>query len=307
MVTNATLEVIFWSDTNARTLLPAVVAMGLFSLWMRKVLLHKTAPVKNIPFLVLTVILLVLEFIKQGIEISHGYEGYYAIPLHFSSLFLFLYPLAHFTHGRFSEAMKGIAGVASGMSALFLILFPMDVIGNSAEGFFTSFAAFHTVFYHYALVLYFFLFVLLEIHVPDPKKDLKRLLITITAYTAVAAPISNLLKTNYNSFYTCGFEPAEIVRQQLAASWGLFPTQLLYTFIMYSAILFFGILLSKAYVAMAKGLIWWSAKPRSLPHLHWRPEVIKKFIISGSFDPCRIDPAYELSPCYFFSSRFIKL
>jgi small-conductance mechanosensitive channel len=302
-----TLDAIFWSETNVRTLLPAVLAMALFSLWMRNLLLHKPDRIQRIPFLVLTILLLILEVIKQAVEISHGYIGYYAVPLHFSSIFLYLYPLAHFTKGRFSRRMEGIAGLASGMSGLFLILFPMVVIGDSAGGFFQSFGSFHTVVYHYALVLYFFLFITLERHVPDWKTDLKGLFLVITIYTAIAAPAANILKTNFNSYYTCGFGPAEILRQQFVSMWGLWPTQIIYTLIMYAATLFFGFVIFEGFTLAAKGMTAWSSKPRRLPRWHWRPETDRKIIISASFDPCRIDPVYELSPCCFFSSRFIKL
>ncbi len=242
---------IFWSATNVKTLIPSVVAMILFSLWMRRLLLAKSDRIRNIPFLVIAITILVLEVFKQVLAIREGYSSYYPLPLHFSSLYLYLYPLAHFTSGRFARKMRIVSVGCSAMTAIGILVFPMTVFGNSAEAFFRDFGAFHTITYHYLLVLYFFLFIALDMHKPVTKPDLKAILIGVSLYTAIAAPISNLLKTNFNSFYSCGFPPLEAIRVSLIVTEGFAFGQMVYLIIMYLAMLVDGCI---AY-GMYRGLI----------------------------------------------------
>ncbi len=258
---------IFWSATNVKTLLPSVLAMILFSLWMRKLLLHRSDRVRNIPFILIAVMLLVLEVFKQIRAIQSGYTDYYPLPLHFSSLYLYLYPLAHFTKGRFAQKMRIIAVGCSAMTAIGILVFPMTVFGDSASSFFRDFGAFHTITYHYALVLYFLLFIALDMHKPALRQDLKPILIAVSIYTAIAAPISNLLRTNFNSFYTCGFPPLEAIRVSLIATEGFVYGQMVYLVIMYGAMLIDGCLsylMYRGLLQLVNGLFP-SVRPRVMP------------------------------------------
>jgi len=136
-----------------------------------------------------------------------------------------------------------------------LLFNPQDVIGDHILGFFTSFGDFHNVFYHFALLLYAMLFILLEMHIPEPKKDLKHLYITLAIYAVIAGIAANVLQTNYNSFYTSGFPPIEALRQHYVALWGFVPTQIVYVFLVLLSMIFWGSMVYTLYFFLAKLLI----------------------------------------------------
>ncbi|OHE41779.1 MAG: hypothetical protein A2Y16_03360 [Tenericutes bacterium GWF2_57_13] len=211
--------------------------MIVFALFLRLVIGAKETRIRNIPFVVIAASLVFLELIKQYRDFVPGPYGLYSIPLHFSSVFLLLFPLAHFTSGAFSRTMRPIAGIASGMTTIGMLFFPMTVFGDAANGYFTDFGSFHTVTYHYAIVLYFILFVALEMHEPETKKDALRLFTMITIYAAIAGPLANIIEVNFMSFLFCSFPPIEAVRLALGEAIGPFFAQSLYVLFMYLAIL----------------------------------------------------------------------
>lgn|GEM_PF-2079781 len=246
---NSDFEGLLWSATNVRTLIPATILMALFAFFLRRVLKGRGATVKNIPFVVLAVLMLALEVIKQAKTIAGGY-GAYALPLHFSSVYLFLYPLAHFTRGKFSNTMKSAAAAMSAMSAQGTWLFPMTVFGNAAESYFTDFGAFHTITYHYLIILYLFLFIALADRRPVWRRDAKILFVAITVFSAIAGPAANFLQANYTSFLFNSFPPVEAMRLGLVDAWGLVPAQIVYVLFMYAAILVTGMIAFGLWVAL---------------------------------------------------------
>ncbi|MFH0993370.1 MAG: hypothetical protein V1761_03365, partial [bacterium] len=80
---------------------------------------------------------------------------------------------------------------------------------------------------------------------------LKAILIAVSIYVAITAPASNLLKTNFNSFYTCGFPPLEAFRVSLIATEGFAYGQMVYLLIMYGAMLVDGCLAYLMYRGLA--------------------------------------------------------
>jgi hypothetical protein len=229
-------EGLLWSTTNLRTLLPATIVMAVFAFLLGRLLRGRNERIRNIPFVVIAVAFLVLEAVKQYREIRTGYSTY-SLPFHFSSVYLLVYPLAHFTRGRFSSAMKSVAAGMSAMTAQGTLLFPMTVFGNNAESFFTDFGAFHTITYHYAVVLYLFLFIALADYHPTWRRDARILILAITAFSVVSGPLANILDTNFTSFLYCSFPPVEAVRLNLVDLLGRIPTQILYGIFMYLMIL----------------------------------------------------------------------
>ena len=246
---------VFWSEGNAQTVPFVFLALLLVSLLLRGFLLRKNEKIRNLPFLLITITLVSLEIVKQIREHSFGSISLRAIPLYYSSIFLYIFPVANFSWGRFSRFMKGIAGTTSTIAGYFLLLNPHDVIGEHTAAFFTSFPDFHTVFYHYALLFYALLFLLLEVHVPEPKKDLKRLYATLAIYSVIGGIAANVLQTNYNSFYTSGFPPIEALRQQYVALWGFVPTQVVYVFLVFVSMIGFGTVSYLIYVLLTKLLV----------------------------------------------------
>jgi hypothetical protein len=248
---NRVITFVFWSETNAKTVPFVFLGMLIFCLGVRRLLLHKSEKIRNIPFMLIALTIVFLELWKQSI-FQGASINFYAIPLWYSSIFLYIYPVANFTWGKFGRMMKGIAGTTSIIAGSFLLFNPQDVIGDHILGFFDSFGDFHNVFYHFALLLYAMLFILLEMHVPEPKKDLKRLYITLGIYTIIAGIAANVLQTNYNSFYTSGFPPIEALRQQCVALWGFVPTQIVYDFLVFMSMIFWGSMVYILYFLLSK-------------------------------------------------------
>lgn len=252
---NMVVTFVFWSETNAKTVPFIFFAMLIFCIGIRRLLLNKSRLVQNIPFVLITITIVTLEIVKQAREFQGGYPGLRAIPLWYSSIFLYIYPVANFTWGKFGRMMKGIAGTTSIIAGSFLLFNPQDIIGDHITAFFVSFPEFHNVFYHFALLLYAMLFILLEMHVPEPKIDLKHLYITLAVYTVIAGIAANVLQTNYNSFYTSGFPPIEALRQHYVALWGFVPTQIVYDFLVFLSMIFWGSIVYILYFFLAKLLM----------------------------------------------------
>lgn len=238
----SSLDDLFWSEINADTLLPAAFVMALFALLLRRLIGKKDDRVRNLPFRIITVVLVLLEILKQIRDLSSGTYSFWSLPLHFSSLGLYLFPFAHFGKGRAVPFFRSAAGTVTAMSSIGTFLFPMTIFGNSAAAYFRDFGAFHTITYHYALILYAFLFLALRIEAPERKKDLKALFLTLAAFCLVAAPAANLLGVNFTSFLSCDFPPVEAMRNFLRTALGTGIGQTLYVLFMVVAIYVHGIL-----------------------------------------------------------------
>lgn len=238
----SSLDDLFWSEINAGTLLPAAFGMALFALLLRRWIGSKDDRLKNLPFRIITVCLWVLEILKQIRDISSGTYSLWSLPLHFSSLALYLFPFAHFGKGRAVPFFRSAAGSVTAMSSIGTFLFPMTIFGNSAAAYFRDFGAFHTITYHYALILYVFLFLALRIEAPERKKDVTALFTTLAAFCLVAAPAANLLGVNFTSFLSCDFGPVEAMRNFLRTALGAGVGQTLYVLFMAVAIYVHGTL-----------------------------------------------------------------
>ena len=95
-----------------------LVIIGI-SVALRCVLKNKSEKAKQIPFFVITIILLVLEVIKQVLAMQGGYSiG--ALPMHFCSTYFVWFSLANFTKGKLRTAMQTVAFVAT---IYFVLLF----------------------------------------------------------------------------------------------------------------------------------------------------------------------------------------
>jgi len=234
---STSLDGLFWSETNLKTLIPATIVMAAFALLLRKLIGAKSDRVRNVPFRILAVALVVLELVKQWRDASEGAYSLWSIPLHFSSIYLFLFPVTHFSRGAFALAMRPATAVAAGMTTIGTLFFPMTVFANAADGYFTDFGSFHTITYHYAIILYFFLFIALGLHEPHTRKDAVSIWRLVTIYALVAAPVANAIGVNFMSFVYSSFPPLEAARLILREAIGVVPAQILYVGVMYLGML----------------------------------------------------------------------
>ena len=222
---------VLWTENHIRTLLPALILMVIVSLVLRKTLGGKSRKIRLIPFQILTVIILVLEVLKQVLSFAQGYDLYH-IPLHYCSLAIFTMPLLAFYNGKAAKWLHAIATAICAAIFLLTAIYP-DLIygGQCVDGYFTSFWDFHTVTFHNVVMFAFLLIPALDLAVEPPKAAWKTLAVFIAAYSAVAAPISQLLQTNYNNFYQCNIAPLESVRQAVQAAMGQTVAQIIYVLI----------------------------------------------------------------------------
>lgn len=219
-----------WSVWHAKTLLPAFAVMILLTVALRAWLKNKSYKVRMIPVQVVAVLLLILEIGKQAVSLSRGYDLYH-LPFHFCSLFIFMLPIAAFYTGKHKNTICGITASLC-MSVLILILiYPCLIYGAwDIENFFGNYMAMHTVVFHNLVMLAALLFPALELHTPN-KTETKPVALFMVCFCVVSATMAQLLKTNFNNFYTCNIPPLEVVRQAVEAACGPIPAMLLYVVI----------------------------------------------------------------------------
>ena len=160
-----------------------------------------------IPIQIIAVIIIVIEIIKQVQSLVEGYDLYF-IPLHFCSLFIFFIPLFAFYKGKGKEYIRSFAVIASAMMSVFLLVYP-DLIYSAGNvlNMGKEFLSFHTVVFHNLVLFAFVLIIALKLYNFNAKRDIKVILIGFSIYCVVAASMAQILKTNYNNFYTCNIGP----------------------------------------------------------------------------------------------------
>lgn len=220
-----------WTYEHAVTLLPAVVVFALISFGLRVLLKNKSRAVRMIPVQVIAVILLLLEAGKQGLSFKYGYDLYH-IPLHFCSLFLYVIPAFAFYKGKYSRTVGTIAATLCSSVFLLMMIYPNLIYGDfNIRAFFTDFFSFHTVVFHNLVVLLLFLILALDLYTPEKGKEVWAPAAFMLCYSAIAAPLAQILRTNYNNFYSCNIPPLESLRMLVQNGLGYWPAQIMYVLI----------------------------------------------------------------------------
>ncbi len=211
-----------WSNSE-KIVLPIALIIVLVAAFLISFLLRKRdEKIKRIPLMILTVITLVLEIVKQILGIINGYN-LWNIPLHFCSLFLYFYPLASFFKGKVREFGSTMCIVSA---TLFLLLFytnPSSIISSSCDNIFESFSTFHTFIYHHIILLFYFLLIFSQLYRPSTRDYIYNL-IGIGGYALVAIPTAHLLNVNFCSLLKSVIPFMETLRLNAG--------QVVYTFVM---------------------------------------------------------------------------
>lgn len=196
-----------YTKTHAITLLPTFAVMILAAILIARFLGNKEEKYRMIPIQIIAVIIIVIEIIKQVQSLVEGYDLYF-IPLHFCSLFIFFIPLFAFYKGKGKEYIRSFAVIASAMMSVFLLVYP-DLIYSAGNvlNMGKEFLSFHTVVFHNLVLFAFVLIIALKLYNFNAKRDIKVILIGFSIYCVVAASMAQILKTNYNNFYTCNIGP----------------------------------------------------------------------------------------------------
>lgn len=217
-----------WTKEHAMTLLPAIAVMLVIAAILRKVLGNKSLTVRMIPFQVLAGILFLIEIGKQICSLRGGYDLYH-LPFHFCSLFIFMLPLMALYRGKHQQALRTVTVSICTATTLLMLIYPCLIYGAADITNFTgNYLAFHTVVFHNIVVFEMILCLALDLWQPAQRGSLKTLTWFMVGFCAVSATMAQLLKTNYNNFYTCNVPPLEALRLNIQGSLSYVPTQILY-------------------------------------------------------------------------------
>ena len=220
-----------WSSEHIKTLLPALAAMLVLVAVLRFALGNKTHRIRMIPIQVIACLLLLLEVGKQVVSALRGYDLYH-LPFHFCSLFIFMLPIMAFYKGKHKQTVYAITAALCMSVCVLMLIYPALIYGAwDIRNFFGNYMAFHTVVFHNLVMLAALLIPALKLHEPAPKGEVKAVSLFVLGFCTVSATMAQLLKTNYNNFYTCNIPPLETVRQAVEAACGKLSAMLLYVVI----------------------------------------------------------------------------
>ena len=217
-----------WSSAHAKTLIPTTLIMLAIAVILRLTIGKKDMRIRMIPFQILACLLFLIEIGKQVYSYTHGYDLYH-LPFHFCSLFIFMLPLMAFYRGKYEGTVRAITSAITTSMFLLLMIYPCLIYGaGNIEQFFTGYLDFHTVAFHNIVVFEFILIIALQLHEPQPKGEIKAILLFTTGFCVISATMAQLLETNFANYYQCNIPPLEQLRLSIQASLGYWPTQLLY-------------------------------------------------------------------------------
>lgn len=196
-----------WTLTHVVTLIPTLIVFVLIAFFLRIWLLKLDENKRMIPIHIITVLILVLEIIKQIRSLINGYD-LSKLPLYYCSLFLFLYPMSSLCKGKNKYSVR-ILTMVSGLALFGVTLVMPDVIYSEGaiQNMFADFDDFHTVVFHNLVLLGTLLFLSLELYKISIKRDFVVLIIFYLTYCVIVPPISILSGENFNQFTynTVGF------------------------------------------------------------------------------------------------------
>ena len=191
-----------YSKTDLIILLPSLALFIILSIALRFILKNKSERVKNIPFIIISAILVILEIIKQIINFTSEEINLFSLPFHYCSLFVYFFPLAHFTKGKVKDFFTPVAFITALAMSIVFYFCPRGIIGDSTNLMFEEFLPFHSVTFHLLVIFYTILYIALNLYTPT-KKGTLNLIITMLIYCAIAIPLAHVLQTNYCNFLEC--------------------------------------------------------------------------------------------------------
>ena len=160
----------------------------------------KSYKIKTIPFLIITIIILVAEVVKQVRAFNTGYV-LWSIPLHFCSTFLIWFSIASFGKNKLSKIGFKIALVAGIPLLISLLINPTSIITTATDNLTISWINFenlHTFYYHFTVLLFLALQITLKMPFPT-LKDLKIVAIPFFSWMVTASIVANLINVNFSN------------------------------------------------------------------------------------------------------------
>ena len=250
-----------WTPEHAKTLPPAVLAMLILCIILRLTLGKREKRIRMIPMQILTVILLVLEVGKQAISLYKGYDLYH-IPLHFCSLFLFVFPAMCFYRGKHENLVGGVSAGLCAATAGLTLIYPSLIYGSwDIDAYFTDYFSFHTVTFHNLVILACMLIISLQLHTPEKKGEPKASCLFLAVFCSIAAIVSQLLQTNYAGFFQCNVPFFENLRLSMQPILGYAVTQIIYVIALMAVHMLFVLAFYWIYRGLRKLLAFQNATP----------------------------------------------
>ncbi len=185
-----------WSSTDVIFLPVALAIIIVITLVLHFTLQDKSKSIRKIPLHIITGIILALEVAKQIYYIIIGYD-YWAIPLHFCSLFLYAFPLMLWAKGRWQMTGNALALITTSIFVICFYISPGNILAlNATENFLTNFKFFHNIVYHHLAILYLFVGLSLDLFDFDIS-NIVYYWIGLSFYSVIVVIFANVLQTNF--------------------------------------------------------------------------------------------------------------
>jgi len=244
-----------WTKLHALTILPTFVVLGILAFFIAKWLKNKDEKIKNIPFMIISVFILIIEIIKQIVSFEDGEYNLYSLPFHYCSLFLYLLPLHAFYKGKYKKHIEAATFICCASLFLFMLVVPTVIYGEGAiSNFMKSYIDTHTVVFHNVVCFYFMLMIALKTHEFETKRDLLVSSISLSIYCIIATILSYTLKVNFHNLRECNLGAVEQIRLSLVNSIGTMG-QVIYVFVIFigtTLIAFISYFLTKLCIMLVK-------------------------------------------------------
>lgn len=222
-----------WTWTHFFQIIPTFAGFLVITVILARALGNKEESVRYIPLKVIAVTLVVLEIIKQINSAMSGAYDLYALPFHYCSLFLYLFPLHAFYRGKHSHIIHAATlGCLSSVTLAMIVIPNIIYTDTDILNFFNTFPEFHTVIFHNLVVLYFMLTIALRLYEINAKHDMKVMTVFLSAYVAVATVLAYTLKVNFHNLYRCNVQFIEDIHVAVVEAIGVIGT-ILYVLILF--------------------------------------------------------------------------
>ncbi len=182
---------------------------GLIAFLLSLLLKNSSKKVKNIPFIVISIIFLCLETSKQIYEFCQK-DGYnlYSIPLHVCSFFVFFPIFASCLNQekKITKIFWSLSINSAVIVSIAMLFAPEIIIGLQTEAVMKltgTYIEYHSVTHHVLIVLFTWLIIFFKPWKPNVKESIYALSI-FGGFLLIAWIMANVLNTDFSSFIRFG-------------------------------------------------------------------------------------------------------
>jgi len=193
--------------------LPIMIGLSVgFYFWLR----NKRLALKIIPFMVVVLLVVVLEIIKQIVGLSRESYSLFWLPFHICAGFTFFAPFAVFTKqkSRAGNIFWDLAIVFSLLGGIALYGDPEATVGAAPVFGSGNFMRYHSLFFHLLLAQFALLAIALRPHRPE-SRDMKWALVIFGVYVMFLALMANILDTNFAMFINNSIWPFPALKERI--------------------------------------------------------------------------------------------